>query len=93
MRGAKVTPCCSRRNHRTCYQRHVATSDCCGHFRAPFEANPAGVPNRKQQRQQAIRDLEALLEPGAIEDWITQIRGRFIRVSEGLYQYNVTLIF
>lgn len=72
MRGAKLTPCRSRCIHRTCYTHHVATSDHCGHCRAPFAAFPNGVTTREQQRQQAIRDLEALLEPGAIEERITQ---------------------
>lgn len=58
MRGAKLTPCCSRRIHRTCYQHHVATSDHCGHCRAPFAATiPDGALTREQQRQQAIGDL------------------------------------
>ena len=69
MHAAKLTPCCSRRIHRICYQHHVNSHDCCGNCRTPFAAtNPIRVPDREQQRQQAIRDLEALLEPGAIED-------------------------
>lgn len=58
MRGAKLTPCCSRRTHRTCYQHHVATSDHCEHCRAPFAATITdGALTREQQRQQAIGDL------------------------------------
>ena len=58
------------------------------------------VPDREQQRQQAIRDLEALLEPGAIEDWITQVGGlgvssnlqeSFVQMSPGMYKYHLTL--
>ena len=74
MRGAKPTLCCSRRIHRTCRQHHVNSHDCYGNCRTPFAAtNPVRVPDREQQRQQALRDLEALLEPGAIEDRITQV--------------------
>ena len=72
MRGATVTPCCHRRIHRSCFRGHRTTSDQCGHCRAPFAVLAAAaipnedVTNREQQRQQARRDLEALLEPGAI---------------------------
>ena len=76
MRGAKPTLCCSRRIHRTCRQHHVNSHDCYGNCRTPFAAtNSVRVPDREQQRQQALRDLEALLEPGAIEDRITQVGG------------------
>ena len=56
--------------------------------------------DREQQRQQAIRDLEALLEPGAIEDWITQVGGlgvssdlqeSLVQVSPRMYKYHLTL--
>lgn len=91
MRGATLTPCCSRRIHRTCYDHHVATSDNCGHCRAPFAASAAisdDVTNKERQRQQAIRDLEALLEPGAIEDRITQV-GQTLVSNIYLGQYGM----
>ena len=101
MHAAKLTPCCSRRIHRICYQHHMNSHDCCGNCRTPFAAtNPVRVPDREQQRQQAIRDLEALLEPGAIEDWITQVGGlgvssnlqeSFVQMSPGMYKYHLTL--
>ena len=69
--------------------------------RTPFAAtNPVRVPDREQQRQQAIRDLEALFEPGAIEDWITQVGGlgvssdlqeSLVQVSPRMYKYHLTL--
>ncbi|PFX17940.1 hypothetical protein AWC38_SpisGene17715 [Stylophora pistillata] len=80
MRGATVTPCSHRRIHRSCFRRLRTTSDQCGHCRAPFAVPAAAaipnedVTNREQQRQQAIRDLEALLEPGAIKERITNVR-------------------
>ena len=76
MRGLKLTPCCSRRIHLTFYQHHVNSHDFCGNCRTPFATtNPVHVPYREKQRQQAIRDLETLLEPGAIEYRITQVGG------------------
>ena len=101
MRGAKLTPCCSRRMNPTCYQHHVNSHDCCGNCRTFFAAtNPVRVPDREQQRQQAIRVSEALLEPGAIEDRITQVGGlgvssdlqvSFVQVSTRMYEYHLTL--
>ena len=101
MRGAKLTPCCSRRIHRTCYQHHVNSHDCCGNCRTTFAAtNPVRVPDREQQCQQAIRDLEALLEPCTIEDRIAQVGGlgvssdlqvSFVQVSSRMYEYHLTL--
>ena len=47
-----------------------------------------------------FRDLEALLEPDAIEDWITQVGGlgvssdlqeSFVQVSPRMYKYHLTL--
>ena len=93
MRGAKPTLCCSRRIHRTCRQHHVNSHDCYGNCRTPFAAtNPVRVPDREQQRQQALRDLKALL--------VTQVGGlgvssdlqeSFFQVSPGMYKYHLTL--
>ncbi|PFX24012.1 hypothetical protein AWC38_SpisGene11417 [Stylophora pistillata] len=77
MTGATVTPCFHRGSHRSCFLRYRTTTDQCGYFRAPFAVPAAAaIPNEdvtnREQRQQAIRDLEALLEPGAIEERITK---------------------
>lgn len=84
MYNATATPCCTRRVHRACYQQHVHTSAACGHCRRPFAAQAAIDPirnppinedlaRREAQRQQAIQDLEALLQPGALEARIQQV--------------------
>ena len=89
MYNATATPCCTRRVHRACYQQHVHTSAACGHCRRPFAAQAAIDPirnppinedlaMREAQRQQAIQDLEALLQPGALEARIQQVCVFFI---------------
>ena len=84
MYNATATPCCTRRVHRACYQQHVHTSAACGHCRRPFAAQAAIDPirnppinenlaRREAQRQQAIQDLEALLQPGGLKARIQQV--------------------
>ena len=96
-----ITPCCQRRIHRWCYQSHVHTSDTCGLCREPFTvheaqaaiANPepehpirqTAMELREQQRQQAIRDLEALLQPGALEARIEQVCLKVLILSEAVF--------
>ena len=85
MYNATATPCCRRRVHHACYQQHVHALAACGHCRRPFAAQPAidpignplineDLPMREVQIQQAIQDLEALLQPGALKARIQQVR-------------------
>ena len=88
-----ITPCCQRRIHCWCYQSHVHTSDTCGLCREPFTvhkaqaaiANPEPEHPIRQQRQQAIRDLEALLQPGALEARIEQVCLKVLILSEAVF--------
>ena len=85
MYNATATPCCRRRVHHACYQQHVHALAACGHCQRPFAAqaaiDPIGNPlinedlaMREVQIQQAIQDLEALLQPGALKARIQQVR-------------------
>ena len=89
MYDASATPCCTRQVHRACYQQHAHTLAACGHCRRPFATQAAidqlrnplineDLAIREVQRQQAIQDLEALLQPGALEARIQQVCVFFI---------------
>ena len=83
MYDAAATPCCTRQVHRACYQQHAHTLAACGHCRRQFATQAAislrnplineDLAIREVQRQQAIQDLEALLQPGALEARIQQV--------------------
>ena len=94
MHNATATPCCQRRIHRQCYQTHVRTSNTCGHCREPFTVHEAQamatVANPEPEHlfrkaDMELRDLEALLQPGALKARIEQVCLKVLIFSEAVF--------